>query len=231
VVSLANPLPLVTALVAILPAGALFFFAYGRYDGLFRDNVVFLFFVGGLLLGAFLSLFAVYMSVFGLLYFVTLVPLLYAVALVAALNRRKWQGERHSVFNGGALGLGVASMTSFAFVYRGLSSDLTALALASWTLAATGAAAALLAAGLALGQGVAERRPFRATFAVALPLAAFFVVLSEFLLSRALLWAVAALVMGGVGFGFAFARLMPRGVEPGRLRARRRASRPADHDE
>lgn len=112
VVTLAN------AVVAVVPAAAAFFLAYGRYDGTFRDNVVFLYFIGGLILGGFLG----FLSLFALatlapLLAVLLLALVVPIGMVAGINRRKWQGERHAVFNGGAFGLGVSVMVALSFLY------------------------------------------------------------------------------------------------------------------
>lgn len=113
-----NWVPIVSATAAALPAAAIFFVAYGRYDGAFRDNVVFLYFMGGLLMGGFLGLATIFL--FGSnapLLQVVGIALLYPIALVAVANRRKWQGDRHAVFNGGAAGLGAAVMLSFSVLY------------------------------------------------------------------------------------------------------------------
>lgn len=125
--SLVNWVPLIAAALAALPAGIVFFVAYGRYDGAFRDNVVFIYFIGGLAVGGFLGLFslvlfganAVLISILG-------VALLYPITLVLAINRRKWQGERHAVFNGGAAGLGAAVMMGMAFIYSKMQAPLAA---------------------------------------------------------------------------------------------------------
>src|SRR5438067_1944261 len=106
------------AVVALVPAAIAFFAAYGRYDGAFRDNVVFLFFIGGLLAGAFLGFASLFvLNNLGELVAVVGIALLVPIVLVAGINRRKWQGERHSVFNGGALGLGASVMMALSFLY------------------------------------------------------------------------------------------------------------------
>lgn len=226
--TMTNPIPLATAVIAIVPVGALFFFAYGRYDGLFRDNVVFLFFMGGLLAGGFLSLFAVYMALFVPILLVTLVPVLYAIVPASFVNRRKWQGERHSVFNGGAMGLGIATMTSFAFTFRALSGGLDPAVAAAWTAGSIGLAGAGYAMGVLIGAAVADRRVFRGVLLAALVMLATFAPLSEYQLSRHPFWIGALALVGIAAFGFTFVRVMPRGVESGaRRRARRRGTREA----
>ncbi len=226
-----EPVRLVTGILAIVPAGALFFVAYGRYDGLFHDRIVFLHFIGGLLLGAFLAVFALIAGVAvprGLqrtALFVLLTPLLYAIAPAAILNRRKWQGDAHSVFNGGALGLGVATMTTFAFAFKALEGGLDWVLVGAWTAMSLALAGAAFAVGLLLGAGVAARRPFRAAFAAAALNVVTFEVLNEYLQSRALLWPAIAVALGLAAFGVALARVMPRGVTDEAWRHRRRRRR------
>ena len=81
---------LVDALIAVVPPGALFFVAYGRYDGMFRDNVVFLYFIGGLIVGGLLG----FISILALglnapLITVLLIALFWPVSITLGLNRRK----------------------------------------------------------------------------------------------------------------------------------------------
>lgn len=114
-----NWIPIVAAGVAAVPAAATFFAAYGRYDGAFNDRVVFLYFIGGMAVGAllgFLSLLLFFSGINPILQ-VLILALLLPIALVATINRRKWQGERHAIFNGGSAGLGAAVMMGFSFLY------------------------------------------------------------------------------------------------------------------
>lgn len=109
---------LTNAVLAVIPAALVFFVAYGRYDGMFRDNVVFLYFIGGLILGGFLGFLALFsLASVNALVAVVLLALLVPIGVVAGINRRKWQGEPHAIFNGGALGLGVSVMLALSFLY------------------------------------------------------------------------------------------------------------------
>lgn len=217
--------PLVTGGLSILPAAAIFFFAFNRYEGHFKDQTVFLFFMGGLGLGALLSLFAVFFGETGGLLFVLVVPLLYAIAPTAVLNRRKWQGNPHAVFNGGALGLGIATMTTFAFSYRALTPTLSWRIAGEWALLAFALAGVLYAAGLLLGSGVADRTPIRVALIAALGTAVLFLVLNEYLSGGAFLWVVAALAIGVGAAAYGSARVMPLGLTPEARATMRRDAR------
>lgn len=154
---------LLYAVLAVLPPAAVFFAAYGKYDGAFRDNVVFLYFLGGLGMGFVLGFLSI-VALGGLAPLMTVILLaaLYPVSLVVGINRRKWQGERHAVFNGGAFGLGVSLMLGFTFLYvlfarRGITASNAMQAL----LLCVGVAGVLFGLGLLAGNGVRLRTPFR----------------------------------------------------------------------
>lgn len=175
---------LLYAMLAVLPPGAVFFFAFGRYDGTFRDNVVFLYFLLGLLLGFVLSfatilVFSTALSIIAII----LLALLYPAALVVGINRRKWQGQRHSVFNGAALGLGVALMLSFTFLFV-LFRDITTAHVAQAIVLGLALSALLFGLGLVVGDGVRRQRPFGAAFLSAAIMIAPAVFLEEFVSNR-----------------------------------------------
>lgn len=117
-----NWIPIVAATLAAIPAAAAFFVAYGRYDGVFQDRVVFLYFIGGMLLGFFVSVISLFFLVSAIgpsrLFLAVIgLALLLPISVVAMVNRRKWQGLRHSVFNGGAAGLGFSVMMGFSMLF------------------------------------------------------------------------------------------------------------------
>ena len=218
---------LVNAVLAVLPAGALFFWAYGRYDGTFRDNVVFLYFIGGMAMGALLG----FMS---LLSFVNLVPLvavvllalLFPIAVTVGINRRKWQGERHAVFNGGAFGLGIAVMMSFTFLYR-FHLDTSWQTVARAVVVSTGFAGLFFGLGLLAGNSVRLRKPFRLAFLGTAIVLAPIVFIEEY--AREQVW-LFPLLLAAYGLVFAFAaerRLLIEGVTEEARKARRRRRRKA----
>src|ERR1051326_8520479 len=103
--------------VTLVPAALALYYAYNRYDGKFRDNVIFLFFIGGLLVGMAVALFGLYLLGAAPILYVIGMPFVDALAMAALLNRRKWQGQLHAIFNAGTLALGVAVTVAFGFAY------------------------------------------------------------------------------------------------------------------
>lgn len=103
--------------VPIVGALGVMFLSYGPYDGHFKDNVLFLFFVGGVFAGMAVAVFellllfpadALYVAAMVLVGF----PLLEQLLKMLVLNRRRYQGERTTIFYGGSFGLGFASMVA-----------------------------------------------------------------------------------------------------------------------
>lgn len=222
---LANPLSLVNALVAMLPAATIFFLAYGRYDGHFRDQTVFLHFIGGLILGGLLGaatllLYSIDAALLQLLF----PALLYPVALVSVVNRRAWQGERHAVFNGGALGLGVAVMMAFSLLFARIQ-VLAWDTVGQGLLLSVGLAALFFALGLLMGDGVRRKRPFRVAIMGTAILFAPALFLEEFFRSGAWIWVLLLATYAGI---FAFAanrRLLIQGLSDESRKVRRRERR------
>jgi hypothetical protein len=239
---------LVDAFIAVIPAAALFFGAYGRYDGMFRDNVVFLYFIGGLLVGGLLGFVTILaLGINAPLVTVLLIALFWPVSITLGINRRKWQGERHAVFNGGALGLGAAVMVSLSVLYRlvvGLRTEaataqpddvvgyvnahvFTLGNLAQSLLLAAAFAGVFFGLGLLAGDSVRRRKPIATALlgaAIVLPVAIF---LFEFVIDRAWLWVALLLVYGGAVAFFAERKLFLEGVTEDDRKALRRRKRRA----
>ena len=229
---MAQLVTLANAILAVLPPAAVFFLAYGRYDGAFRDNVVFIYFIGGLLMGGllgFISLIALGSGI-GALVLVLLLALFYPIAVVAGINRRKWQGERHAVFNGGAFGLGIAVMLGFTFLYW-LSTNTAAHAgfrvdtgLRGLALGAT-LAGLFFGMGLLAGDAVRRRVQLRTALLGTAVLIAPSVFLVEYFTSQAWLWLVLLLAYSAIFGILAERRLLIQGVEDEARKQRRRVRR------
>lgn len=205
---------------AILPAIAVLFLSYGRYDGMFRDNVVFLHLIGGLALGLLAGIFLLFSGASPIA-FVAAGTLLVPVLATAIVNRRKWQGERHAVFNAGAVGAG-ASATITLVLWRDRVPAVAFDPLARLLAAGVAITLVYTAATLFIGASVLDRRPFRGlamASVLALPMAFF---LEEFLNSNGWIWAVAGVAYGIAVYVWATRTALPRGVsDEDRRRVRR----------
>lgn len=250
-----NWIPIVSATIAAAPAAAAFFVAYGRYDGAFQDRTVFLYFIGGMAIGALLGFMTLLLSTSSAIVAVVGLALLMPIAIIAAINRRRWQGERHAVFNGGAAGLGVSVMMAFSYLYyranapyqaalqrlikawedggkvgRAPSVDsipfaLDPIFLGQGLLFAVGVAGIFFGMGLLAGNGVRLRKQFRLAFLGTAIMLAPVIFLEEFVRSGAWIWAT-LLAAYGLIFGIAAERrILIEGVEEDARKQRRRRRR------
>lgn len=226
---MAQLLTLANAVVAVLPAAAVFFWAYGRYDGMFRDNVVFLYFIGGLLMGGFLGFMTLLAySSLGALVAIVLIMVLLPMGLTAGIDRRKWQGERHAIFNGGAFGLGVSVMFAFSLLFYAYRS-FSWIGLGQGLLVATGLAGLFFGLGLLAGNGVRLRTQFRLAFLgmaiVLAPVVFLGQIVSELVTGHAWLFPALLALYGAIVGVAAERRLLIEGIAPDSRKERRRRQR------
>ncbi|HVL48605.1 MAG TPA: hypothetical protein VM889_08625 [Candidatus Thermoplasmatota archaeon] len=221
---------------ALAPAAVVLFAAYGRYDGHFKDTLVFLWFVGGLFLGMGLAVLALLILTAGLEVYSIGLALVAALAFTAILNRRKFRGERHSVFNGGAFASGASVMVTLAFAqaYMIPRAGADALSLLALLGIGTGLTFSMFAAGAWAGRGIAERAPFRHAAVAAAGLVVPFFLFQFYARSGLILGygsdvalgtSALAAVYGFVALHVGRARVLPLGLPPGEARAMRRAER------
>lgn len=228
-------------IAAIVPAFGVLFASYASYDGYFRDNVMFLFFMGGLFSGVAVVVFelllllprdALYIAAMVLVGF----PILESLLKLMVLNRRAYQGERETTFFGGAFGLGFATMVVLFKSQREIPllgyRDLGVVLTDPWPLlylliVGTSVTLVHFATGLLIGDGVRRRalRPGMVrAIAASVPLQ--FLVF-EFV--RGLAAQAAALIYLPLMLGYALAlawwahaTLLPKALPPEAQRRRRR---------
>ena len=160
---------LLAGAIGIVPAFGLLVLAYGRYDGKFRDETMFLLFMTGLFLGFPVSLLEAYLFI--PIVFVFGFPVLEQLLKTVIANLPRYQRQPTIRFYAGSLGLGIGSILVFAqgvLVFGRANKyvdivDVAADPLLAATFATAGVAilAVHLATGILIGEGVAQGRPFR----------------------------------------------------------------------
>ncbi len=221
--ALLNYAPLLVGVIGFLPALLVILATYSKYDGGFRDETVFLFYMGGLLAGVPLGLFHGWMipprgNPF---VFVIGIALLEQAVKTAVLNWRKWQGKSHAVFNGGAFGSGVASLLALAYANDILISAPTAPGVYDYVLAlALSFAFATMgfAVGAAIGVGVHDRTPLQSMVLTGLAYMPFLLFVGSFYTNylvapnSAWVWLVPAFIYGGAACAYAAKKYLPLGL-------------------
>lgn len=237
---------LLAGAVAIVPALLILLASYAPYEGHFRDNILFLFFMGGIFGGMVLALFEVLLSLpqsvpYRIGMIVLGFPLLEQGLKLVVLNRRKTQGDRAITFYGGAFGLGFATMAVLfksqrdipLLLYADLGRLLTDPGPALYLLV-LGSAILLahFATGIILGDGVRAKslpRAFGVGVAALVPLQVF---VGEFVAgaqrgrpTEGLVYLPLVLAYAGGLAWWAHTRLLPKALPPDAQRKRRRALR------
>jgi len=235
--------------IAIVPAFAVLYVAYQGYEGRFKDNILFVHFMFGIFGGMVLLLlealillpgardfwFALGMSALG-------VPALEQLFKTMVLNRRSNQEQLPTIYYGGALGVGFATMAVllksqgdlplWLFEQRG---EMVAGTLAL-VLLAIGLTLLHFATGVMVGVGVAEKKLVARVVPSILVWAPFNALLvlylrgcstpgnpSSFVLGDCQQAYLLLAVVYAVGIGaWATLKLLPLGLDPNARRERRR---------
>jgi len=217
------------SILAVLPAAAALLISYGRYDGFFKDNIIFLYFVGGLIAGMGVAIFHAFLGPYFLLFLLG-VPLVEQFAKTVVINRRKWQGERHAVFNGGAYGAGMGVILSLWYA-KGYLLSWDLLMLLQVLGLATGITLVAVATGWTVGAAVRDHAPFKGTFiasVASIPMAFF---IGYWVVPPHEAWVPALMALYGLALlAFGIRKILPGGVsreELQEMRRRRRRGRAA----
>jgi len=95
--------------LGIIPSLLLLFISLKGYDGYYKDKVVFLTFVAGIITGVIAVVIEAYTSAVGI-YFIILYPILEQLFKTVILNLRRFHGKKETPIYGLSLGLGFGSV-------------------------------------------------------------------------------------------------------------------------
>ncbi|MBI4393709.1 MAG: hypothetical protein HY556_07945 [Euryarchaeota archaeon] len=221
-------------IITIVPALVILVAALSRFDRRFKDETLFLMFMGGLVAGFLLALFeafTVFISPGGmaLLGF----PGVEQLAKTAILNRKKHQDDRAIVFYGGAFGVGLAAMLSLVRSARDPAFQTFDTFEPAFYVIIVGVSLLLVhfATGSAIGRGVLQKTPFHACALAVVLTAPLYVMMFEFDRGRALLYLPMMLAYGLALFYWATDKILPEGLDDEARRQLRRAKRKQARDE
>ncbi|MHB8584578.1 MAG: hypothetical protein ACYDDF_01890 [Thermoplasmatota archaeon] len=216
-----------SGLAAFLPGLAAIFILYAPYDGSFKDNVIFLWFLGGLLLGTALGVLEAWVLFVSPLLYVLGGSLIEQGTKLAFLNQRRYHGERQSVWNGGAFGAGVGTMIALVAADQIMGKTFTLPALGYVIAVAVGIGFVQVATGLGLGAAVLREEPFRALLVTVLGTipATLLVLASRSALLRDPVFALLLVGYGIAALWYARRAWLPQGASPDDARRMRRAVR------
>lgn len=218
---------LTAGLLSIVPALAVLFLVYGRYEGQFRDEQVFLLFIGGLAVGLLAGLFQAFAAASGAAALIVFgLPALEQLTKGALVNWRKFRGTLHAVFLGGSAGLGVGTMLAMRRAFGFL--DAPGPDGVPWLQLAITCPALVLfhfATGMTLGDGVRRESvlvPLLRASAYGVPVAW---ALYEYDRGRAWIWLLVVALWSAALAVYHTSRTLPLGASEEWRRARRRRLR------
>jgi len=162
---------LLAGLMGIGPGLLVLLVSYSPYDGHFRDNVLFLFFMGGIFAGMAVAFFELLLllpndTLYRAGMVLVGVPIVEQLLKLVVLNRKNYRGDRATLFYGGSFGLGFATMVVL-FTARNIRLDRYADPLVlfadpwralAFLFVATSILMFHFAAGIIVGDGVRTQR-------------------------------------------------------------------------
>lgn len=111
-----NVLPQTLLFLGIIPALVLLFISLRGYDGYYKDKIIFLTFISGIIAG-FISILIEWFTVGVGVWFIILFPILEQLFKTMILNISRFHGKRETVVYGLSLGLGFGSIfTPFSII-------------------------------------------------------------------------------------------------------------------
>ena len=111
-----NALPQTLLFLGVIPALVLLFISLKGYDGYYKDKIVFLTFISGIIAG-FISILIEWYTVGVGIWFIILYPILEQLFKTIILNISRFHGKKETVVYGLSLGLGFGSIfTPFSII-------------------------------------------------------------------------------------------------------------------
>jgi len=217
-------IPQASLFLGIIPALILLYMSIKGYEGYFKEKLMFLTFVVGLIIGFITAVFEILTSKVGIL-FIFLFPLLEQLFKTIILNLRRFQEKQETTIYGFCLGLGFGSVFTPASLIMGKyqTADI------AFFLALLGTLGLIFfhaASGTFIGYGVyAGKLPRYLTLSIALQLPITSVVYITNLFDAGYLQ-ISLVVYGIIIYWYAIKKILPRILAEGQRR--KRAHKEAD---
>jgi hypothetical protein len=149
-----NGLPQALLFLGIIPALVLLFISLKGYDGYYKDKVIFLTFIAGLIIGVITVILEAYTARVGI-YFIILFPVLEQLFKTIILNIGRFHGNKETPIYGLSLGLGFGSIfIPSSIILLNVQGSYDNITLAYALLGAIGIILIHAATGVSIGYGV-----------------------------------------------------------------------------
>jgi len=149
-----NQIPQALLFIGIIPALILLFISLKGYDGYYKDRVIFLTFVAGLIIGVLTVIIEAYTATVGI-YFIILFPVLEQLFKTIILNIGRFHGKKETPIYGLSLGLGFGSIfIPSSIILLNLQGSYDNITIAFALLGSLGIILIHAATGVCIGYGV-----------------------------------------------------------------------------
>lgn len=214
-----NFIPQTSLFIGIIPALIILYIGLKDYEGHFKDKIIFLTFIVGIIIGFISAVIEIFTRDVGLIIYIILFPVLEQLSKTIVLNLGRFQEKQETTIYGFSLGLGFGSVFTPAAIILGNFQEINVAFIAA-IVGSFGIILFHAATGAIIGYGVySHKLSTYLTFTILLqiPITAVIGVTNLFSIGYLQISLVA---YGIVVFWYAIKKIMPRILEESQRRKR-----------
>jgi hypothetical protein len=214
-----NFIPQTSLFLGIIPALIILYIGLKGYEGYFKDKLIFLTFIVGIIIGFISAVIELFTRDIGLIIYIILYPVLEQLFKTIVLNLGRFQEKQETTIYGLSLGLGFGSVFTPAAIIMGNFTEINVAFIAA-IIGSLGIILFQAATGVIIGYGVySHKLSTYLTFAILLqiPITTVIGVTNLFSISYV---QISLVVYGIIVYWFATKKIMPRILEESQRRKR-----------
>jgi hypothetical protein len=214
-----NFIPQTSLFIGIIPALIILYIGLKGYEGYFKDKLIFLTFIVGIILGFISAVIELFTRDIGLITYIILFPVLEQLSKTIVLNLGRFQEKQETTIYGLSLGLGFGSVFTPAAIIMGNFQEINVAFIAA-IVGSFGIILVHAATGAIIGYGVySQKLPTHLTFAILLQIPITTVIGVTNLFSISYLQ-ISLVVYGIIMYWYATKKIMPRILKESQRRKR-----------
>ena len=214
-----NFIPQTSLFIGIIPALIILYIGLKGYEGYFKDKLIFLTFIVGIIIGFISAVIELFTRDIGLIMYIILFPVLEQLFKTIVLNLGRFQEKQDTTIYGFSLGLGFGSVFTPAAIIMGNFQEINVAFIAA-IVGSFGIILVHAATGAIIGYGVySHKLPTHLTFAILLqiPITTVIGVTNLFSISY---HQISLVVYGIIMYWYATKKIMPRILKESQRRKR-----------
>jgi len=214
-----NFIPQTSLFIGIIPALIILYIGLKDYEGHFKDKLIFLTFIVGIIIGFISAVIEIFARDVGLIIYIILFPILEQLSKTIVLNLGRFQEKQETTIYGFSLGLGFGSVFTPAAIILGNFQEIN-IAFIGAIVGSFGLILFHAATGAIIGYGVySHKLSTYLTFAILLQIPITAVIGVTNLFSIGYLQ-ISLVVYGIIVYWYAIKKIMPRILEESQRRKR-----------